>query len=87
MRKRIEEMENNLAYRWFLGFGFHDKVPHFSTFGKNYERRFKDTDLFEQISYHILKQAADYLNRLAWIKEGFIPSCVELLMEVKGQYR
>jgi transposase len=26
-------------------------VPHFSTFGKNYERRFKDTDLFEQIFY------------------------------------
>ena len=59
MRKTIEEIETNLAYRWFLGFGFHDKVPHFSTFGKNYERRFKDTDLFEQIFYHILKQAAD----------------------------
>ncbi|MGW6611264.1 transposase [Peribacillus butanolivorans] len=27
-----------MAYRWFLGYGFHDKVPHFSTFGKNYER-------------------------------------------------
>ena len=26
-----------------------DPVPHFSTFGKNYTRRFKDTDLFEQI--------------------------------------
>jgi IS5 family transposase len=48
-----------LAYRWFLGFGFYDKVPHFSTFGKNYERRFKDTDLFEQIFYRILKEASD----------------------------
>jgi IS5 family transposase len=59
MRKTIEEIDTNLAYRWFLGFGFHDKVPHFSTFGKNYERRFKDTDLFEQIFYRILKEAAD----------------------------
>jgi transposase len=59
MRKTIEEIETNLAYRWFLGFGFYDKVPHFSTFGKNYERRFKDTDLFEQIFYRILKEAAD----------------------------
>ncbi len=59
MRKTIEEIETNLAYRWFLGFGFHDKVPHFSTFGKNYERRFKDTDLFEQIFFQILNQAAD----------------------------
>ncbi|WP_143020594.1 transposase, partial [Bhargavaea beijingensis] len=51
MRRTIEEVHTNLAYRWFLGFGFYDKVPHFSTFGKNYERRFKDTDLFEQIFY------------------------------------
>ena len=33
-----------------------DKVPHFSTFGKNYTRRFKDTDLFEQIFTHILTE-------------------------------
>ena len=33
-----------------------DKVPHFSTFGKNYSRRFKDTDLFEQIFTHILEE-------------------------------
>jgi len=59
MRKTIEEIETNLAYRWFLGFGFHDKVPHFSTFGKNYERRFKDTDIFEQIFYLILREASE----------------------------
>ncbi|MBT2669605.1 transposase [Streptomyces sp. ISL-14] len=33
--RSIEEVETNMAYRCFLGFGFHDKVPHFSTFGKN----------------------------------------------------
>ena len=59
MRKTIEEVETNMAYRWFLGYGFHDKVPHFSTFGKNYERRFKDTDLFEQIFYRILMTATE----------------------------
>ncbi|WP_376708031.1 transposase [Peribacillus frigoritolerans] len=59
MCKTIEKVETNMAYRWFLGYGFHDKVPHFSTFGKNYERRFKDTDLFEQIFYCILMTAAD----------------------------
>ncbi|OCA88381.1 transposase [Bacillus sp. FJAT-27225] len=59
MRQTIKEAETNLAYRWFLGFGFHDKIPHFSTFGKNYERRFKDTDLFEQIFYRILRTAAE----------------------------
>ena len=37
MRKIIEEIETNMAYRWFLKYGFHDKVSHFSTLGKNYE--------------------------------------------------
>lgn len=59
MRQTIREIETNMAYRWFLGFGFHSEVPHFSTFGKNYERRFQDTDIFEQIFYRILKEIAD----------------------------
>ena len=59
MRRTIEEVHTNLAYLWFLGFRFYDKVPHVSTFGKNYERRFKETDLFEQIFYRILKQVAE----------------------------
>ena len=49
MRQTIKEIEVNLAYRWFLGLDVTDKVPHFTTFGKNYTRRFKDTDLFEKI--------------------------------------
>lgn len=49
MRQTIKDIEVNVAYRWFLGLEMYDSVPHFSTFGKNYTRRFKDTDLFEQI--------------------------------------
>lgn len=45
-----------MAYRWFLGLDFFDSVPHFSTFGKNYKRRFEGTDLFEQIFANILLQ-------------------------------
>lgn len=56
MRQTIKEIEVNVAYRWFLGLGFYDKVPHFSTFGKNYKRRFEGTDLFEQIFTNILMQ-------------------------------
>lgn len=59
MRQTIREIETNMAYHWFLGFGFHSEVPHFSTLGKNYERRFQDTYLFEQIFYRILKEIAD----------------------------
>ncbi|HKM29082.1 MAG TPA: IS1182 family transposase [Anaerovoracaceae bacterium] len=56
MRQTIKEIEVNVAYRWFLGLDFYDKVPHFSTFGKNYKRRFEGTDLFEQIFQEILYQ-------------------------------
>ncbi len=54
MRQTVSEIEVNLAYRWFLGFGFYDEVPHFSTFGKNYMRRFAGTDLFERIFMEVL---------------------------------
>ena len=56
MRRTVKEIEVNVAYRWFLGLEMMDSVPHFSTFGKNYTRRFKGTDLFEQIFSHILQE-------------------------------
>lgn len=56
MRQTIKEIEVNLAYRWFLGLDFYDSVPHFTTFGKNYARRFAGTDLFEMIFKEILMQ-------------------------------
>lgn len=65
MRQTIKEVEVNIAYRWFLGYGLQEKIPHFSTFGKNYERRFKESDLFEQIFIRVLMEA---------IKNGFIKS-------------
>ncbi|RIO06893.1 transposase, partial [Mammaliicoccus sciuri] len=29
MRQTIKEIETNVAYRWYLGFSFLDKVPHY----------------------------------------------------------
>jgi Transposase and inactivated derivatives len=63
MRQTIKEIEVNMAYRWFIGYDLNEKVPHFSTFGKNYTRRFKGTDVFERIFKHILEEA---------IKSGFV---------------
>lgn len=56
MRQTCKDIEVNVAYRWFLGLDMMDRTSHFSTFGKNYTRRFKDTDLFEQIFSHILME-------------------------------
>lgn len=55
MRQTIKEIEVNVAYRWFIGYGLLEPIPHFSTFGKNYVRRFADNDVFERIFKHILK--------------------------------
>ncbi len=60
MWQTMKEIEVNVAYRWFLGLDMMDPVPHFSTFGKNYTRRFKDTNLFEQIFSRILEECMKY---------------------------
>lgn len=57
MRKTCEEIKVNIAYRWFLGLSIEDTVPNYSTFSKNYERRYKDSDVFNEIFEHILNTA------------------------------
>lgn len=59
MRKTCKEIQVNLAYRWFLGLDVNDSVPNFSTYSKNYERRFKGTTAFDDIFGYILKIAID----------------------------
>ncbi|MEO1769215.1 transposase [Enterococcus sp. 665A] len=54
MRQAIKEVETNMAYRWFLGLGSMDHIPYFSTFGKNYVRRFAQTTIFEESFSYIL---------------------------------
>lgn len=63
MRQTIKEIEVNMAYRWFIGYDIGEKVPHFSTFGKNYKRRFQGRDIFEKVFSRILNEA---------VKSGFV---------------
>lgn len=60
MRQTCEKIKVDAEYRWFLGIPFNQSSPHFSTFSKNYERRFKDSDIFESIFINIVTQAIDY---------------------------
>lgn len=60
MRKTCEEIKVNIAYRWFLGLSIHDEeVPNYSTWSKNYQRRYKDSKVFDQIFNHIIKHGID----------------------------
>lgn len=56
MRQTIKEIEVNIAYRWFIGYDLTEPIPHFSTFSKNYERRFTDTNVFQEVFNHILNE-------------------------------
>ena len=63
MRRTCREIEVNIAYRWFLGLSYDEKVPDYSTWAQNYIRRYKDSEVFDQIFSTILDQA---------IRAGFV---------------
>lgn len=59
-RQLEKEIQMNIAYRWFLGLGLTDKVPHHSTISWNRCNRFKDTDVFQSIFDQIVLQAMEH---------------------------
>ena len=60
-RQLIKEIEVNVAYRWFLGYGLTDKIPHHSLFSQNRRRRFNDSTVFEEIFIDIVKLGIEYV--------------------------
>lgn len=60
MRRTCEECKVNVAYRWFLGLSIYDDIPNYSTWSQNYIRRYKDSEVFNQIFDTILNQAIEY---------------------------
>ena len=48
-RRLCEEVDMNLAYRWFCRLGLEDPVPDHSTFSKNRHGRFRESDLFRKL--------------------------------------
>ena len=53
-RRISEEIQVNMAYRWFLGLDIMDKVPDHSTVSQNRRRRFNGSDLFRNIFQKIV---------------------------------
>jgi len=56
-RRLMQEIEVNVAYRWFLRLSLTDKVPDASTLSQNRIRRFNGTDVFQRIFDRIVEQA------------------------------
>ncbi len=59
IRRTCREIEVNVAYRWFLGISMTETVPNYSTWAQNYIRRYKDSDIFDQIFGTVLAQAIE----------------------------
>lgn len=63
LRRTVEEINLNIAYRWFLGYLLNEPVPHFATISYNFRHRFTE-DTIEQIFTWILFEAhrSSYLS-------------------------
>ena len=51
-----EEINYNMAYKWFCGLGLTEKAPDATTISQNRRRRFRDNNIAEKIFNEILRQ-------------------------------
>ena len=58
LRRTVEEVNMNVAYRWFIGYPLNEQVPHFSTVSYNFKHRFT-AGTVEYIFRWILNAAAN----------------------------
>ena len=56
LRRTVEEINMNIAYRWFLGYLLNEAIPHFATISYNFRHRFTE-DTIEQVFTWILFEA------------------------------
>ena len=61
LRQTYQRIQDTLSYRWFLGYGLLDDIPHFATVSYAFCRRFPD-ELTTEIFEHILNKALN--NRM-----------------------
>ena len=69
LRQTYRDIQVNVAYRWFLGYGLLDEIPHFATVSYAFCKRFPP-ELSEEIFAHILNKALN--NRMVDPSEIFI---------------
>ena len=61
LRQTYWEIQVNVAYRWFLGYGLLEQIPHFATVSYAFCKRFPD-EVISEIFEHILNKALN--NRM-----------------------
>lgn len=69
LRQTYREIQVNNAYRWFLGHGLLDNIPHFATMSYAFCQRFPDeltSEIFEQMlinSLRTYRMLEKYMNK------------------------
>ena len=89
LRRTLEEINMNMAYRWFIGYPLNEQIPHFSTVSYNFKHRF-NTASVEYIFRWVLKAAADegYLDTEAIFVDGtHIKASVQEYLEKQSMRR
>ena len=61
LRQTHQRIQDTLSYRWFLGYGLLDEIPHFATVSYAFCKRFPE-ELTQEIFEHILNKALN--NRM-----------------------
>ena len=71
LRRTAAEVEVNIAYKWFLGYGLKEETPHFSTLSYNFKHRFT-SETVDKIFAWILNEIAEagYLSTTAVFIDG-----------------
>ena len=55
-RRLVQEVQLNIAYRWFCGFELTDKIPDHSTFSKTRLRKWNESRLFQEVFWEIIRR-------------------------------
>ena len=61
LRQTYQRIQDTLSYRWFLGYGLLEEIPHFATVSYAFCKRFPE-ELAQEIFEHILNKALN--NRM-----------------------
>ena len=58
-RRLVEEVQLNIAYRWFCGFEWGDTIPNHSTFSKTRVRKWNQSNLLQSVFHEIVRRCVE----------------------------
>lgn len=58
-RRLCEEVNFNLAYRWFCKLGLEDEIPDHSSFSKNRHGRFRESDVLRMVFDSVIRRCSE----------------------------